>query len=102
MAKTRGAQTASPSARNPRPKASPARDFIVEAPQASAIPPFEGEVPSNPPQRRYKTRRPPTTLGASTSRPKKSVCRPPVKKARISGPRESSAPPQPQLPTIES
>ncbi|RVW12401.1 Retrovirus-related Pol polyprotein from transposon 17.6 [Vitis vinifera] len=43
------------------------RDSISEAPQASAIPPSEGGVPSSPPQRRYETRRPPTTPGASTS-----------------------------------
>nr|CAN59855.1 hypothetical protein VITISV_007249 [Vitis vinifera] len=69
---------------------------------APTIPPSEGGVPSNPPQRRYETRRPPTTPGASTSRPKRSVRCPPTKKAKVSGPEESSAPPQPQPPATES
>ena len=102
MAKTRGAHTASPSAHNPSLRASLVRDSISEASQASVIPPFEGVVPSSPPRRRYETKRPPTIPGVSTSCPKKSVHRPPTKKARFSGPRESSALPQPQPPTTES
>ncbi|RVW22336.1 hypothetical protein CK203_108733 [Vitis vinifera] len=102
MAKMRGAQTPSPSSRNTRPRASPARDSMFEAPEASTIPPSEGGVPPSPPQCRYETRRPPTTPGASNLRPKKSICRPLAKKARVSGPGESSAPPQPQPPAIES
>ena len=102
MAKTRGAHIASPSARNPRPRALPVQDSISEAPQASAIPPSKGGVPSSPSQPRYETRRPPTTLGASTSHPKKSVHRLPTKKAKISGPGETSTPPQLQLPATES
>ncbi|RVW12777.1 hypothetical protein CK203_108796 [Vitis vinifera] len=101
MAKTIGAHVASPSARNPRPRASPTRDSTSEALQASIIPHSEGGVQSRPPQCRNETRRPPTTLGASTSRPNKLVYRLPTKKARVSGPRESSAPPQPQPPTTE-
>ncbi|RVW59381.1 hypothetical protein CK203_103222 [Vitis vinifera] len=46
-------------------------------------------------------RRPPTTPGASTSCPKRSVRHPPTKKAKVSGPRESSTPPQPQSPATE-
>ncbi|RVW21478.1 hypothetical protein CK203_112620 [Vitis vinifera] len=84
MAKTRGAHATSPSTRNPRPRVSPARDSTSEAPQALAIPLSEGGVPSNPPQRRYETRRPPTTPRPSTSRPKRSVHRPPAKKAKVS------------------
>ena len=102
MAKTRGAHVASPSTRNPRPRASPARDSTSEAPQAPSIPPSKGKVPSNPPQRRYEMRRPPTTPGASTSRPKRSVHHPPAKKAKVSRPGESPAPPQPQPPATES
>ncbi|RVW20525.1 hypothetical protein CK203_115287 [Vitis vinifera] len=49
----------------------------------------------------YETRRPPTTLGVSTSHPKRSVRRPPTKKAKVSSLGESSAPPQPQAPAIE-
>ena len=75
---------------------------MSEAPQASVIPPSEGGVPPSPPQRRYEMRRPPTTPRASNSCPKKSIHYPPTKKARVSGPRESSTPPQPQPPTIES
>ena len=76
--------------------------FMSEAPQAPTIPPSEGGVPLSPRQRRYETKRPPTTLGANTSRPKKSVCRPPAKKARVASQEESSTPPQPQPPIIES
>ncbi|RVW20404.1 hypothetical protein CK203_110612 [Vitis vinifera] len=78
------------------------RDSTSEAPQAPTIPPSKGGVPSSPPQRRYETRRPPTTPGASISRPKRSVHRSPTKKAKVLGPGESSAPPQPQLPATES
>ena len=78
------------------------RDSKSEAPQALAIPPFEGRVPSNPPQRRYETRRPPTTPRASTSRPKRSVHLPSTKKAKVSSLGESSTPQQPQPPAIES
>ncbi|XP_034689107.1 BRD4-interacting chromatin-remodeling complex-associated protein-like [Vitis riparia] len=52
MAKTRGAHVMSPSTRNPRLRASLARDSTSEAPHASTIPPSEGGVPSSPPQRR--------------------------------------------------
>ncbi|KAL6339299.1 hypothetical protein AAG906_028017 [Vitis piasezkii] len=59
MAKTRGGLSASPSSPTPRPQ----RAAMGAAPsppvQAPAIPPSEGEVPS---QRRYPTRRPPTDL----------------------------------------
>nr|CAN83992.1 hypothetical protein VITISV_018456 [Vitis vinifera] len=102
MAKTRGVHAVSPSTRNPRPRASPVRDSTSEALQAPAIPPSEGGMPSNHPQRRYETRKPLTTPGASTSRPKRSICRPPAKKAKVSGLGESFAPPQPQPPATES
>ncbi|KAL6322871.1 hypothetical protein AAG906_020905 [Vitis piasezkii] len=75
---------------------------MTEAPQAPAIPPSEDGVPPSPLQRRYQTRRPPTTPWVNSSGPKKSVSHPPIKKARVSGPVESSEPPQPQPPTIES
>ncbi|RVW87065.1 hypothetical protein CK203_048373 [Vitis vinifera] len=75
---------------------------MSEAPQAPTIPPSEGGVPLSPRQHRYETKRPPTTLGANTSRPKKSVRRPPAKKARVASQEESSTPPQPQPPIIES
>ena len=78
------------------------QDSTSEAPQALAIPLFESGVPYNPPQRRYEMRRPPTTPVASTSCPKRSVRRPPAKKAKVSGLGESSTPPQPQPPATES
>ena len=102
MDKTRGTQVASSSAHNTKPRASPTRDSMSEASQASTIPPSEGGVPPSPPQRRYKMRRPLTTLEASNSRPKKSIHRPPTKKVRVSSLWESFAPPQPQPPTTES
>ena len=102
MAKMRGAKTPFPSARNIRPRASPVRDSMIEPPQPPAMPPSEDGAPSSPSQRRYQTRRPPTTPGASSSCPKKSVSRPPTKKARVSGPIEPLEPPQPQPPTTES
>ncbi|KAL6321953.1 hypothetical protein AAG906_035864 [Vitis piasezkii] len=75
--------------------------FHVRGTTAPTIPPFEGGMSPSPPQRRYKMMRPPTTPGASNSRPKKSIRRPPAKKARVSSPGKSSAPPQPRLPIIE-
>ena len=102
MAKTKGAHAASPSTHNPRPRASPAWDSTSEAPQAPAIPLFEGRVPSNPSQRRYETRKPPTTPEASTLCPKRLVRRPPTKKAKVSGLGKSSAPPQRQSPATKS
>ena len=52
-------------------------------------------MPSSPPQRRYNTRRPPTTPGATTSSLESSVHRTPAKRAKTSGPGESSRPSQP-------
>ena len=103
MAKTRGAKTPSPSACSKAQRASPVRDSLTEPPQPPAIPPFEHGVPFSPPQRRYQTGRPPTTLGVSFSRPKKLASRPPAKKARVSAPVKPSKPSlEPQPPTTES
>ena len=71
--------------------------------QPPAIPSSVEGAPPSPPLRRYETRRPPTTLGESSSRPKKLSSRPPKKKARVSAlvePLEPSLEPQP--PTTES
>ncbi|RVW73096.1 Retrovirus-related Pol polyprotein from transposon opus [Vitis vinifera] len=69
-------------------------DSSSQAIEASRIPPSEGGKairPSSPAsQRMYEMRRPPTTLGETTSRPESSVRRPPAKKAKTSGPGESS------------
>ncbi|RVW88285.1 hypothetical protein CK203_038720 [Vitis vinifera] len=81
----------SPSTRNPRPRASLAWDSISEAPQAPTIPPSEGGVPSNPPQRRYETRRPPTTPGQAFH-PKRSFVALLQRKPKFR-PGESSTPP---------
>ncbi|KAL6346202.1 hypothetical protein AAG906_027949 [Vitis piasezkii] len=96
MAKTRRAKTPSPSAYNSTLRASHVRDSMTEPPQPPAIPLSEDGALSSPPQRRYQTRRPPTTPGVSSSRPKKSASHPPTKKARV------SAPSEPQPPTTES
>ena len=64
----------------------------------------------SPPSRRYETRRPPTTPGASSSQAKKSGSRLPKKKARVSASIDlsepSSKPPSEsqsfQLPAIKS
>ncbi|RVW64285.1 hypothetical protein CK203_052286 [Vitis vinifera] len=56
------------------------------------LPPLHRDVlrGKEPPRLRYETRRPPTTLGATTSRPESSVPHPPAKRAKTSGPGESS------------
>ncbi|KAL6323701.1 hypothetical protein AAG906_002169 [Vitis piasezkii] len=93
MAKTRGGHSASPS--SPRPP--PQRDAMGAAPsppvQAPAIPPSEGEAPS---QRRYPTRRPPTDIVPPADQAASSVSRPPAKRSRFSGPGEPSHAPQPE------
>ncbi|RVW40866.1 hypothetical protein CK203_094302 [Vitis vinifera] len=69
-------------------------DSPSQATEAPRIPPSEGGEatgPSSPDsQRKYETRRPPTTLWATTSRPESLVRRPPAKRAKTSGPEESS------------
>ncbi|RVW82199.1 hypothetical protein CK203_050733 [Vitis vinifera] len=98
MAKTRGGHSASPSSPTPRPQ----RAAMGAAPsppvQAPAIPPSEGEVPS---QRRYPTRRPPTEPVPPAEQAARSVSRPPAKKTRFSGPGEPSHAPQPEPATEE-
>ncbi|RVW21562.1 Pol polyprotein [Vitis vinifera] len=70
MAKTKGAHAASPSTHNPRPRASPTWDSTSEAPQAPAIQPSKGGVPSNPSQGRYETREPPLHLRQALRAPR--------------------------------
>ncbi|RVW18537.1 hypothetical protein CK203_101331 [Vitis vinifera] len=65
---------------------------MTEPSQPLVVPPLVEGSPSSPSLRRYETRRPPTTPGASSSRPKKSASRPPKKKARISAPVEPLEP----------
>ena len=97
MAWTWGAPHAPSPSRTPRQKASSAqmpRDSPSQTTKAPQIPPSKGRTPtslsSHTPQSRYEMRRLPTILGATTSRPESSVQRPPGKRARTSGPGESS------------
>ena len=82
--------------REPQPKASSPQDSTFQAPEASNVPSSKGGVPSNPPQCRYATRRPSTSPP-----PKPSIRRIPPKRARTSGPGESSrhSQPDPRVPT---
>ena len=69
-------------------------DSQPQAAEAPQIPHSEGGTaigPSSPaPQHRYETRRPPTTPDATISLPESLVRCPPTKRARTSGPGESS------------
>ena len=66
-----------------------------QAPKAASIPSSEGGVPSSPHQRRYETRRSPTTPGVTYSCPESSARRTSAKRARTSGLGESSRPSHP-------
>ena len=78
-------------------------DSPSQAMKAPRIPPLEGGAATSPffpaSQRRYETRRPPNTPGATTLHPKSSIRRPPAKRVRTSGPSESSRASQPEAPT---
>ncbi|RVW57929.1 hypothetical protein CK203_112443 [Vitis vinifera] len=89
MAPIRGGHTDSPASREARPSAFAPQDSS-QAPQAPTVPSSEGGVPSNPPQCRYLTRRPPTSPS-----PEPSIHRIPLKRARTSGPKETSRHAQP-------
>ncbi|KAL6345884.1 hypothetical protein AAG906_020466 [Vitis piasezkii] len=88
MEKTRGGLSASPSSPILRP-----------AQIHSTVPPSEGGTPS---QRRYPTRRPPADPVPPTTKAKRPASRPPAKRAKFSGPGESSQPPQAEPPTEDS
>ncbi|XP_010647438.1 vegetative cell wall protein gp1-like [Vitis vinifera] len=99
MAKTRGGHSASPSSPTPRPHRA-AMGAVASPPvQAPAIPPSEGEAPS---QRRYPTRRPPTDPVPLVDQATSPVSRPPAKRTKFSGPGEPSHAPQPDPPTEDS
>ena len=96
MARSRGAPPTPSSRCTTRQRASLAQvpsDSSSQTIEASRIPPSEGGKairPSSPAsQRMYEMRRPPTTLGETTSRPESSVRRPQAKKAKSSSPGES-------------
>ena len=78
------------------PRASSPQDSTFQAFEAPTIPSSEGGVPSNPPQRRYATRRPPTSPPSEPS-----VRRIPPKRIRTSSPGELSrhSQPNPRAPT---
>ena len=82
--------------REPRPRASSPQDSTFQGPEAPTVPSSGGRVPFNPPQRRYETRRPPTSPP-----PESSVRCTPTKRVWTSGPGESSrhAQPDPRAPT---
>nr|CAN65066.1 hypothetical protein VITISV_008585 [Vitis vinifera] len=96
MARIREGHTDPSLSREPRPKASSPQDSTFQAPEASNVPFSKGGVPSNPPQCRYATRRPPTSPP-----PKPSIRRIPPKRAKTLGPKESfrHSQPDPRVPT---
>ena len=87
----RGGHTNPLASREARPRA-PSPQDSSQAPQVPIIPSSEGGVPSSPPQRRYLTRRPPTSPP-----PKPSVHPIPPKRAKTSGPGEMSRHSQPDF-----
>nr|CAN66954.1 hypothetical protein VITISV_012318 [Vitis vinifera] len=98
MAKTRGGHSASPSSPTPRPHRAAMGAAASPPVQAPAIPPSEGEAPS---QRRYPTRRPPTDPVPPVDQATSPVSRPPAKRTKFSGPGEPSHAPQPEPPAEE-
>ncbi|KAL6340758.1 hypothetical protein AAG906_027922 [Vitis piasezkii] len=64
------------------PRETPVQGVISEPQRPLVIPPPIEDAPLSPPLRRYGTRKPPTTPGASSSRAKKSSSHPSKKKAR--------------------
>ncbi|RVW83948.1 hypothetical protein CK203_047331 [Vitis vinifera] len=96
MAKTRGGLSASPSSPTPRPHEPPWEPQLPPV-QAPAIPPSEGEAPS---QRRYPTRRPPTDPVPPVDQATSPVSRP-QRRDQFSGPGEPSHAPQPEPATEE-
>ncbi|RVW19429.1 hypothetical protein CK203_115657 [Vitis vinifera] len=98
MAKTRGGHSASPSSPTPRPHRAAMGAAASPPVQAPAIPPSEGEAPS---QRRYPHQE--ATHGpCATSRSGHEPCsRPPAKRTKFSGPGEPSHAPQSEPPTEE-
>ncbi|RVW20711.1 hypothetical protein CK203_115919 [Vitis vinifera] len=99
MAKTRRGLSASPSSPTPRPHQAAMGGAASPTVQAPAIPPSEGEVPS---QRRYPTRRSPTDPVPPADQAASSVSRPPEKRTKFSGPGEPSHAPRPEPPTEDS
>ena len=108
MARTRGVKSSSPSSHLRIPRETPIHVATPEPPWPPIVSPLIEDAPMSPPLRRYETRRPPTSPGASSSRAKKSGSRPPKKKAKVSEPidlTESSleleSEPQPSQPPVK-
>ncbi|KAL6342222.1 hypothetical protein AAG906_006839 [Vitis piasezkii] len=91
--------SASPSSPTPRPHRAVMAAAASPPVQAPAIPPSEGEAPS---QRRYPTRRPPMDPVPPVDQAASPVSRPPAKRTKFSGPGEPSHAPQPEPPTEDS
>ena len=89
IARIRGGHTDPLVSREARPSSSAPRDSS-QAFQAPTVPSSEGDMPSNPPQRWYLTRRPQTSPP-----PESSVHRIPPKKAKTSSPGKTSRYAQP-------
>ncbi|KAL6325034.1 hypothetical protein AAG906_022124 [Vitis piasezkii] len=79
MARTRGAKSSSPSTRLRIPRDAPIQDSTSEPPQPRLVPPPVKNAPTNPPARRYNTRRSLTIVGVSSSRGQKSTTPSPPK-----------------------
>nr|CAN83913.1 hypothetical protein VITISV_001895 [Vitis vinifera] len=97
MARTRGAKSSSPSTCLRIPRDAPVQDSISESSRPHLVSPSVKDAPTNPPARRYNTRRSLTITGASSSRGQKSGVGPPKKKAKVSEPidlTESSSEPE--------
>ena len=86
MARTRGAKSLSPSSRLRIPRGAPIQDSTSEPLWPRPVPPPVKSAPTNPPARRYNTKRSLTIAGASSSRGQKSGTGPPKKKAKVSEP----------------
>ena len=99
MAKTRGGLSASPSSPMPRPEQSAIGGASSPPAQDSTVPPSEGGTPS---QRWYPTRRPPTDPVPPAAKAKRPASWPPAKRAKFSGPGETSQTPQVEPPTEDS
>ncbi|RVW18801.1 hypothetical protein CK203_098355 [Vitis vinifera] len=95
MAKTRGGHSASPSSPTPRPHRAAMGAAASPPVQAPAIPPSEGEAPS---QRRYPPGGHPRTLCHQSIRPR-ALFLGHLKRTKFSGPGEPSHAPQPEPPT---
>ncbi|KAL6316330.1 hypothetical protein AAG906_017965 [Vitis piasezkii] len=99
MAKTRGGLSASPSSPTPRPHRAAMGAAASPPVQAPAIPPSEGEAPS---QRRYPTRRPPTDPMPPADQAASSAFSATSEENQVLGSREPSHAPRLEPPTEDA